>query len=244
MGNLYQTGIIPTTKYSKTTVTLSGSSQITEKLHATATINYINSTNNKAQQGSNTSGVMLGLFRTPATFDNANGFDKGADNPSAYMFPDGTQRNYRGGGGYDNPYWSVNEDPTKSDLNRIFGSIQADYKLADWVSLTYRLGGDTYTQSDKIAYNVGSNGQSAGAIALIDYNNSQFNEDVMVNMHKKLNKDFDGALLVGYNYFTLNQNTRYAVGSGLSVPGFLDMSNATSTQAGESYSGFLRSGNT
>ena len=52
-------------------------------------------------------------------------------------------------------------------------------------------------------------------------------------MHKKLNKDFDGALLVGYNYFTLNQNTRYAVGSGLSVPGFLDMSNATSTQAGE-----------
>jgi len=234
LGNLYQTGIIPTSKYSKTTVSLSGESKITDRLHASASINYISSWNNKVQQGSNVSGIMLGLVRTPATFDNSNGYgSKAVDNPLAYSFADGTQRNYRGGGGYDNPYWVVNEDPTRSDLNRVYGSVQADYKLLDWMSLTYRLGGDVYTQSDKQAYNIGSNAAAGGAIYLIDYINSQYNSDFMVNMHKSLGKDWDGTLVLGNNFFSQTQNTRYAAGTGLGVPGFLDISNATSFLASE-----------
>ncbi len=233
LGNLYQTGIIPTSKYSKTTVSLSGDSKITDKLHATATINYVGSLNNKVQQGSNTSGVMLGLVRTPVTFDNANGYSDPVNQPLAYSFPDGSQRNYRGGGGYDNPYWVVNEDPTKSNLNRVFGNIQADYQLLKWMSLTYRLGGDVYTQSDKIAYNTGSNVAAAGAIYLVDYNNRQFNSDFMVNMHKTFGDDWDATLILGHNYFTNTQNTVFAQGTSLAVPGFLDISNANSYLAKE-----------
>ncbi len=241
LGNLYQTGIIPKSKYDKTTITLSGESKITEKLHTSATLNFINSNNNKVQQGSNVSGVMLGLLRTPVTFDNTNGLSNPVDNPLAYSFANGKQRNYRGGGGYDNPYWTVNEDPTLSQLNRVFGNIQADYQLLHWLSFTYRLGGDAYTQSDKIAYNIGSNGAAGGVVALIDYNVSQYNSDFMINLNKTIAKDLEGSLVLGDNYFTKNSNTRFALGTGLTIPGFLDMSNATSYLSSESEVGHTTS---
>jgi len=52
------------------------------------------------QKGYNWSGVMTGLLRPPPSFDNAAG----------YELADGTQRSYRHGGGFDNPYWSVNKN--------------------------------------------------------------------------------------------------------------------------------------
>ncbi len=233
LGNLYQTGVIPTSKYNKTTVNLSGESKITDKLHATASILYTNSYNKKVQQGSNVSGIMLGLTRTPPSFDNSDGFSNAADHPEAYIFPDGTQRNYRGGIGYNNPYWTVNEAPTTSDLNRILGSIQADYQLLSWMTLTYRLGGDIYSQSDKIAYNVNDESFPLGAVVLVDYLSTIFNSDFIVNMHKSFSKDFEGSLIVGNNFYSKQKNTRFAEGQQLAIPGFLDMSNASTYQSSE-----------
>lgn len=233
VGNLYQTGVIPTSKYNKTTVNLSGESNITDRLHATASILYTNSYNKKIQQGSNVSGIMLGLTRTPPSFDNSNGYSDAAGHPDAYIFPDGTQRNYRGGVGYNNPYWTVNEAPTTSDLNRVLGSIQADYRLLNWMTLTYRLGGDIYTQSDKIAYNVNDESFPLGAVVLVDYISTIFNSDFIVNMHKSFNKDFEGSLIVGNNFYNNQKNTRFAEGQQLAIPGFLDMSNASTYLSSE-----------
>ncbi len=233
LGNLYQTGIIPKSKYVKTTLGLSGQSKITDRLTASAGLTYTNSENNKVQQGSNLSGVMLGLLRTPATFDNSNGLSDAADNPASYTLPDGTQRNYRGGQGYDNPYWTVNNAPFTSDLNRVFGYGQASYKLLDWMDLSYRVGGDVYSQSDKNSYNIGTNAALAGAVYLVDYFARQFNSDFIVNMHKTFSDDWSGVLTLGQNYFTFNQSNRFSSGTTLVIPGFFDISNATSFLASE-----------
>ncbi len=233
LGNLSQTGIIPKSKYSKSTFSLTGQSAITDKLTASAGLTYTNSANNKTQQGSQLSGVMLGLVRTPATFDNSNGLSDPANNPASYTLPDGTQRNYRGGSGYDNPYWVVNKDPFISDLDRVFGFGQVNYQLLNWMNLTYRVGGDIYTQKDKNAYDINSNQFVNGAVFLTDYTNRQFNSDFTINMQKTFSSDWSGSLLLGHNYFTLNQSNLYAQGTTLLVPGFLDISNATSYLSSE-----------
>lgn len=234
VGNLDQTGIIPLSKYNKTNLSLSGQDKITKNLSASAGITYVHSTNNKIQQGSQLSGAMLGLFRTPPTFDNSNGFKDAAHEVSAYTLPDGTQRNYRGGGGYDNPYWTINNNPFLSELDRVLGYGQANYQIADWVSLTYRVGGDVYAQNDKQSYNIGSNASPAGAVYLINYMNRQFNSDFTVNLHKTFASDWDASLILGHNYFVLNQFNRFSQGTSLVLPGFFDISNATSFLASES----------
>jgi TonB-linked SusC/RagA family outer membrane protein len=234
LGNVAQTGIIPKTRFIKTTMSLSGQTKITDKLTTSAAINYTNSSNYKVQQGSNISGIMLGLARTPVTFDNSNGYGSNAyKHKDAYELPDGSQRNYRGGGGYDNPYWIVNNIPTNSDVDRVYGYGQVDYAALPWMNFTYRVGGDVYAQNDKTSYDIGSNASPAGAIYNIGYTNRQFNSDFNVNLHKDFSEDFGGSLILGHNYFTLSQNNVFTNGNGFNVKGFYDLSNAQSILASE-----------
>ena len=236
LGNIEQKGIIPRSKYEKYTVGLNGQTSIGDKLTVSGGINFIKSSNDKVQQGSNTSSIMLGLLRTPPTFDNSYGLKDAVNNPASYIQQNGTgaQRDYRGGAGYDNPYWTVNKIPFHEDVNRVFGFGQASYQLYDWISFTYRLGGDVYGQNAKNAYDINSNAFPAGAIHLLNYTNQQFNSDFTVNMKKTFSSDFSGSLLLGHNYFTYQNRARLAHGSGFVLPGFLDMSNATSFTSSES----------
>lgn len=233
IGNVHQTGVIPKTKYDKTTLNLSGQAALSTKLSASASLNFVKSFSNKAQQGSNVSGVMLGLLRTPPTFDNSYGLENAEDDERAYVLPDGSQRNYRGGVGYDNPYWTINRNPYRQDVDRFFGSTQLDYKLLNWMTLTYRLGGDVYSQATKMVFDINSNAFPSGAIYNVDFFNRQFNSDFLVNMRGRLNDLFGGSLIVGHNYFTLNSSNRFAQGNGFSLPKFFDMSNATSFLSSE-----------
>jgi TonB-linked SusC/RagA family outer membrane protein len=234
LGNVNQTGVIPNAKYNKTTFGLSGQANITDKLNVSGSLNYIVSANNKVQQGSNISGIMLGLLRTPPTFDNSYGLKNAADNEASYVIAStGGQRNYRGGAGYDNPYWTVNRNPFIENLNRVFGNVQASYQLVDWLSIVYRLGADVYSQDSKNFYDINSNAFPAGKGIISEYFNNQYNSDLTLNMQKKFNSKLTGTLLLGYNYFYNVSHTRVTIGDGLIAPKFFDISNALSYSAGE-----------
>jgi TonB-linked SusC/RagA family outer membrane protein len=228
VGNLNQTGVIPKTKYDKTTLSLNGQSAISDKFNISGGVTFIRTSNDKVQQGSNVSSIMLGLLRTPPTFDNSYGLSDPVSDTRSYLQPNGHQRDYRGGAGYDNPFWTINRNPFHEAVSRVFGYGQASYQLFDWMTLAYRLGGDVYSQNDKNAYDIFSNAFPAGAIHLLNYNNEQFNSDFTINMKKTFSNDFSGSLLLGQNYFTTTYNARLAHGTGFVLPNFLDMSNATS----------------
>ncbi|MBN8856346.1 MAG: SusC/RagA family TonB-linked outer membrane protein [Sphingobacteriales bacterium] len=234
LGNLHQTGIIPKTKYDKTTFSINGQTVLSDKFNISGAVNFIRSANDKAQQGSNTSGVMLGLLRTPPTFDNSNGLKNPADNPASYLLSDGvTQRDYRGGLGYDNPFWTVNRDIFHDDLIRTYGYAQANYQVFNWMTVSYKLGGDVYSQNDKNAYDIGSNAFAAGAVHLSNYLVQQYNSDLTVSMKHTFSDALTGSLLLGQNYFTFNNHTKLSHGTGLVLPNFLDMANATSYTTNE-----------
>lgn len=228
VGNLHQTGIIPTSLYDKTTLAINGQSAINDKFSISGGINYIRSDNNKVQQGSNVSSVMLGLLRTPPTFDNSYGLSNPVHDPASYLQPDGQQRDYRGGAGYDNPFWTVNRIPYHDQVQRVFGYAHATYNLFDWISFSYRLGGDVYGQNDKNAYDIYSNAFPAGAIHLLNYYNEQFNSDFTINLKKDFTKELTGSLLLGQNYFFSTNKFNLSHGTGFVLPDFLDMRNATS----------------
>ncbi|MEO6289906.1 MAG: SusC/RagA family TonB-linked outer membrane protein, partial [Ginsengibacter sp.] len=234
LGNLYQKGIVPLSKYNKTTIGVSGQAKINEKFSISGGINFIVSANNKVQQGSNTSGIMLGLLRTPPTFDNSNGLSDPANNVASYVNASTQQqRSYRGGIGYDNPYWTVNRNPFIEDVNRSFGYAQASYKLFDWMTIAYRLGGDVYSQDSKNFYDVGSAAFTAGKGIITDYFNNQYNSDMTVNLQKSFGDKFSGSLLLGHNYFYNKSKSRLTIGDGLITPTFFDIVNALSYSASE-----------
>lgn len=227
IGNVSQQGVIPLTSSSKTTVSLSGQAELMPKLKTVASFTYIKSGADKAANGSSPSGTMLGLVRTPITFDNSNGATDPTD-PVAYLLADGSQRTYRGGGGYDNPYWVVNRNPFREDVDRMFGSLQLEYDVFKNISLMYRAGGDVYGQAHKNGYDINSNQFPAGLLILDNYHNQQFNSDLILNAQKDFGEDFNVALMLGHNYFVSEAKQQFTQGNNLSISNFFDMSNASS----------------
>lgn len=227
IGNINQQGIIPLTNQKKNTVSLSGQATLMPKLKSSATFTYINSASDKAVTGSNPSGVMLGLLRSANTFDNANGTTDPTD-PAAFLLAEGSQRDYRGGVGYDNPYWVINRNPFHETLNRFYGSFELQYNPFQYVSILYRLGGDVYNQENKNGYDIGSNQFNTGLLILDNYHSQQVNSDLIVSFSKDFGKDFNFSLMLGHNYFTNNFKEEFSQGNNLSLPNFFDMSNASS----------------
>ncbi|MFM8433285.1 MAG: TonB-dependent receptor domain-containing protein, partial [Bacteroidota bacterium] len=219
-------GIIPLSDFTRNTLSLAGSSNMTKRLSASGSFTYSNSGGNRVQQGSNLSGLMLNLFRTPISFDNSNG-QNDPENPIAYMLADGTQRNYRGGVGYDNPYWSINMNPFKDEVNRLIGSVQANFNATDWLDITYRVGTDFYNDRRKQVFAINSRANPDGQIFHQDFFYRHLNSDLMLNAHGKLSDDLTGSFLLGNNFFRYVRESNYTQGDILNFPGFYNISNAS-----------------
>jgi len=235
IANLQDQGIVPLNQFDRTTIRLTGSGQIATNLKATASLAYSNSGGYRVQQGSNTSGLMLGLLRTPPSFDNSNGVTDPTD-PSAFLNADGSQRNYRAGGGYDNPYWTINMNPFTDDVNRVFGYTKFDWSPVENLLVSYRYGIDQYSDVRKQIISINSRTFPGGSIADEAYAIKEQNHDLTARYSMDLGPI--GASFFGG--FNANQRDRKYVGTygtGLVLPNFYNMSNAQNQQAYESFVG-------
>ncbi|MBL4604892.1 MAG: hypothetical protein JKY02_04310, partial [Flavobacteriaceae bacterium] len=241
--DLNQEGIVPNEVYKRRTFNLGATLKANDKLSFETAINYTRSDYNRIQQGSNTSGLLLGLYRTPASFDNSNGFGTAArNNPSAYEFADRSQRNYRGGGGYDNPYWTINNAPGLEEVHRIFGNFKTNYNLNNWVNIGLNVGVDVSSDKRKQSFEIGSRTNPTGRIILDDFLTRQTDVNLFVTGSGDLNEDFSFNYLVGTNFFSFTRDRLNAVGVGLLFPGFLDISNTSSISGFEDRNRFRSMG--
>ncbi len=227
-----QEGILPNEEYLRKTVSVASTLQATDALSFQATVNYSKSDFTRVQQGSNTSGINLGLFRTPPSFDNSNGFGSDAvDEPSSYIFPNGEQRSYRGGGGYDNPFWVVNNALRDEEVHRVFGSFQVNYRLHEWVNLSMNIGTDATNDIRKQNFEINSRTNPNGQIFLDEYTTRQTDFIASVAGNGQLNSDFALNYTAGINLFMYNDHNAYTQGDVLTIQGFDDISNASNISA-------------
>jgi TonB-linked SusC/RagA family outer membrane protein len=218
-----QTGIVPNNDYKKNTFKISGESRVTDRFKISGSANYLSNRGDRIQQGSNVSGVMLGLVRTPPTFDNSAG----------YEFADGTQRTYRHGSGYDNPYWTANKNLYHDDVDRLLGVVEANYFLKEWASLTYRLGVDWYTRKVKDYFAINSRAYPDGRVYLEDYLSKDINSDLILNIKRDLTKEFKLDLTLGHNITQLYGNLLTGTANGIILPNFYNLNNTASQQTSE-----------
>ncbi len=121
--------IIPNSWYKR--FNLSGSLRhlkIAEHLSATISTSFNNSKGHLLSRGSNYATIIGSIYRTPATFDNANGFpvDKAFDFRDSYQLDDGNHRSHAPGQ-VDNPNGLASESPDNDNLQRFIGGLSIDY---------------------------------------------------------------------------------------------------------------------
>ncbi|MFT4760707.1 MAG: TonB-linked SusC/RagA family outer membrane protein [Paraglaciecola sp.] len=233
-GRLSSDGIVPNSTFSRNSFRLNLEANLTDKLTASMSGSVISSGGDRIQRGSNLNGVMLGLLRTAPTFDNGNGKvgQDAADDPASYVLPNGAQRSYRAGV-YDNPYWTVNKNPSTDDVNRVIGNLGLKYELTDWLTVAYKLGMDQYTDNRNSAFdiNLGGFGSNAGSVSQSVINSKDLNSDLTLALNKNLSDDLSLSALVGYNVFDKVLTWEGTDGTTLSAPNFYHISNATDLTA-------------
>jgi len=215
-------GVIPNNNFRRNTFKLSGSARLGKKWKISGNGMYIINKGNRIQQGSNTSGVMLGLLRTPPSFNNAAG----------YIFPDGTQRNYRHGGGYDNPYWTANMNTWVDEINHLIGNIQFDWYPTKWLRFMYRPGVDWYSEQVLNWIAINSRTSPGGLVYARNTVTRNINQDIIAFLNHDWGEDWNTYLTVGFNLNETAWQYVYGQGNGLSIPNFYNLSNSGNVLTG------------
>ncbi|MCL3779628.1 SusC/RagA family TonB-linked outer membrane protein [Prolixibacteraceae bacterium JC049] len=218
-GDLESKGIVPENTFKKRSFMISGEFKVSDSFKFMGSANYIYSGGTRIQQGSNVSGVMLGLLRSSPSFDNAAG----------YEFEDGRQRSYRGYTGYDNPYWTANNNQLKDKVDRLIGNVGFEWDIQKNLKLKYKVGVDVYTDKRKLNMAIHSNDKRAGQIQVDEHFNRDINSDLILSFNKDITDDINFTALGGWNLYESRYQQVYVQGDNLTIPKFYHISN-TKTQ--------------
>ncbi|OOG76223.1 SusC/RagA family TonB-linked outer membrane protein [Flavobacterium sp. A45] len=137
-----------------------------------------------------------------------------------------------------NPYWSVNENSTKIDGNRLFGNVNFTYKINDKLSASYQGGGDYRVETIKsygaiVNFEPGSAQALASTIPVVGgvtestNENTEWDNNLNLNYNTKINDDFGINALLGFNSNERKQSFLQAAITNLDIPNFYELSNSS-----------------
>lgn len=204
LGRTDQEGIIRNADYKKTNVTAALTQQLTSKMQMNVKTNFITTSSNRAQTGSNTAGVYLGLLRTAPDFDNTHYI--GDHTSGSGVVTKSRQRAYRRSRAnsnnaiYNNPGWTVNEQINTSDVNRFIGSAEFTYNLNDNINLIARGGGDYYTDSRIyfFPYYTAGSDRRLGLLEDEVFVNQDYNADFLANLNYDITPNIGNSTTLGF----------------------------------------------
>jgi hypothetical protein len=186
LGNQYRKGTLPGTDLRRNTIQLRVNRQL-GKLKLDLTGWYVGMQTGQVLQGSNPSGVMIGLLSSPVTFNNADGYES----------PDGSPR--RAGEWYDNPYWSSNKNRQQTQVNRGMGRLEATYDLVPHLQLQYDVQADRFTDIRKAGTDLYSAAAPLGRLMQRKEDFLHWESSLMLNYDQQWN-DFNLTAGMGFTY--------------------------------------------
>jgi TonB-linked SusC/RagA family outer membrane protein len=230
-GNVNADGIMPTDadSYNRNTISMRGSTSLSNKITASASLNYVAKNNKFVPTGQDQS-VYDNVMQTPRDISIVDHKD--------YKSLFNNLDNYFSG--YTlNPYYVLNEHGATAGENRFFGNVALSYPITDYLKITDRFGGDvssTHMKSWRAITQVSRNdyNDDPGRVIVQDFFNRELNNDVMLNFNKTFGELNVGAL-IGHNFNQREYRSSSAAVTGLDLPFFYDLSNSSATPVIDEY---------
>jgi len=225
--NLSRTGIFPNSQLGRNTISFSGMSKFGEKLTASTSVNYVNSTSEAiAATGYGANSIMQKFGQW-----GQRQWDM-AKMKEYYVSPTGNHGTWNRRGltnarpqYSDNPYWTQYMNFPTNDRNRVFGTVDLSYQVLDWLSVSGAFRGDYYTdrQTERVA--PGSSELSYYTEAVREQ--TETNLEFLVKMNKRFSDSFSANGFVGLNRMdrVFSSNIGSTSG-GLSTPGLYSLENS------------------
>ena len=204
LGNISQEGIIKESTYNRTNLRLNYNAYLYDWLTFSNKVAYTYTNSNRIQQSQNVAGLMLGLTRTPADFENAD--YKGTyidENGIAYANRHRSYRRYLGSTinpVYNNALWTAFEQDGLTDVHRVTVTPQATITPTNWLQVIARGNADIASDRRTYFFPVGSAGDvQTGVLNEDAINTRNLTMDLIGKANFKLTKDIDLTATTGWS---------------------------------------------
>ncbi len=230
--------------FDRYTTRLRASQMLGSQITLSGNFAYSQSEAGYIQTGSSASGLLLAGLRTPPSFNNCSN-DNG---DRCYLTSNGFQRFYdrpvptaqNQVGTFDNPFWIINENRTRSEVGRAFGNVAVDYTPTDWLKLNYTLGND-YSADDRLEFFPTGNAlQANGYLGDATIVFQQLNQDATATFTHDLSSALGGSLTLGWNRNARDFRRQYVEGTTFIAPGVFQLDN-TLDRTPDNYEYHIRS---
>lgn len=214
---LEQGSIVENSTFGKKSFRINADTKIGDKLTVGGSANYIRTDRNYFSQGS-FNGIM-GALSWPRSLDMKD-----------YLNPNGSQKIINTTG-TDNPYWTIENKPFVSKVNRLIVQGNVDYNPFSFLNFTYRLGTDYYTENFKAIRMPGTLEPNVikGAINQSVAGNQITTSTAILTAKKTLADDFNFSLSMGNNIEVSSLQTTTSTALNFLDPTFASVNNSKPT---------------
>lgn len=223
-----ETGILPNSSIARHTFDLTGTLDLSEKLHAVGKATYTkNAGRGRFGSGYDAENIMTNFRQwwgvNVDLKEQEQAYKQTGQNitwnPSSTT---NTSAKY-----WDNPYFTRYENYNTDERNRLFGYASLTYNMTDWLDVMGRVSVDTYDQIREERNNIGSVDLSEYSRRNLNY--SEFNYDLFLNFDKDISESFGITGTLGSNYRQTKFNDISAsTNGGLVLEGLYTLSNSVS----------------
>lgn len=235
LSNLDQQGtLVAGSDYHRRSARLNAERKFGDRVRLSGGLTFSNVKSDRAQQGSNISGIFLGGLRTSPDFS-SEVYEGTYVNAAGEIFPN-RQVSYRNqigantNSGYDNPFWILNRITNNSRVNRFLGNFEGRFDATSWLQFTARTGVDTYSDYRQENFPVISASFPGGSLTVQEVSELQFNSDVFGRVIHKLTDNINFTGLVGFNYNNREFTNTGATGRNFILPDApFDLSNSAAS---------------
>ena len=203
-GYLGQSGVIRgNSKLDRGNLRVKASQRFLSNLEVTGNFAYTKQQADLVQQGSNTSGMLLGAFRTPPEYNNLPWIDPDTGFQRAYRCETGVQGPTctagSGSRGFDNPFWIANEILNTADVDRTFGNLRIDWDPFHWLNVSNLFGVDFSNDDRFTLFPKSSSNVPTGRVERASLNNFGLDNTLLLTASGNLSSSIFGQLSAGQN---------------------------------------------
>ncbi len=226
IGSSEEQGMVPNTELKKLTIGFSGNLEIGERITAGVNLNYFNiDSDNLPISGYNNENPFQQFiwsarqvnFRDLQDWRN---FPLANEGTAAEGTPLNWNHNFQ-----NNPYWVLETNRNTLEKDRVVGNINFGFQLNDYLTLTTKVGLDSYSQLETYRQAKGSNNAPDGTYQEIQRRFEELNADILLSFNKDITEDISFGLNIGGNQMSREYNATNGRLPGLELPNLYTLSN-------------------
>ncbi len=188
--------MVPNTDQDKISLLMKATAKLSEKISLTLSTNYVKNNIQEGLGGASAGGWINSILTYPRRYDILSYERPNGEPLYAYKEEEDDGRNAR-----ISPMWGVMRNPRNNNVERFIVNGNIDYKVASWMTLSYRLGQDYTMSKYRTVITPGTpsadyfTGFLSESNTASKYVTSIFN----ATLQKKVLNDFNLSLVAGFN---------------------------------------------